>query len=263
LGGKNNYYYDGTFRGLIYTIGSTSELDVFNINSPSVKDGYIIFTIDEFLKKFPYKVGDKVMTDDGDKADIVGMVWDNDINDVFYEIQICNDVFKYPKELLLPYKEETIEESTIRLSPEQLYGEQVIIPIPKGYEFICVDDDNQQVVFEKIKSKYPKTYKECCDILEVCTPFDLGNLGNLDDKYLFIDFIRLKRCRDAYWKLYDNWKPDFTKDDIKYSIEYIGDELLKCEIRLQNTFLCFPTEEMRDSFYNNFKSFIVSCKELF
>ena len=41
------------------------------------------FTLKEFLEKFPYKVGDKVITDDGDKANIVGMIWDNDIDDVF------------------------------------------------------------------------------------------------------------------------------------------------------------------------------------
>lgn len=78
-----------------------------------------IFTLEEFLEKYPFKVGDKVMTDDGDKADIVGMVWDNDINDVFYEIQICNEVFKYPKELLQPYKEEIKMKSLIEILREK------------------------------------------------------------------------------------------------------------------------------------------------
>ena len=113
LGGVNTGGYLGHDIRWIYIINSDGEIDW---DYPSTCN---YFTLKEFLEKFPYKVGDKVMTDDGDKADIVGMVWDNDINDVFYEIQICNEVFKYPKELLQPYKEEIKMKSLIEILREE------------------------------------------------------------------------------------------------------------------------------------------------
>lgn len=67
-------------------------IDEGYINFGTNESEKIIFTLEEFEEQFPYNVGDKV-TYDGDKANIVGMVWDNDINDVFYEIQICDDFF--------------------------------------------------------------------------------------------------------------------------------------------------------------------------
>ena len=45
--------------------------------------------------------------------------------------------------------------------------DSIIVDIPKGYEFAGVDDDKQQVVFEKIGCQYPKTYGECCEILGI------------------------------------------------------------------------------------------------
>ena len=61
LGSKNHFSYDGAYKDLIYTIGSTLELDILNVNSPNIKDDYIVFTLEEFLEKYPYKIGDKVL----------------------------------------------------------------------------------------------------------------------------------------------------------------------------------------------------------
>ena len=79
------------------------------------------------------------------------------------------------------------------------------IDIPKGYEFYGVDDDNQQVVFEKISYHYPKTYDECCDVLELDDDeryinVNITNIETLENKK-FEAFISLIRCRNAYWKI--------------------------------------------------------------
>lgn len=117
LGGKNITNLNGEYHDMIYIINSSYYGEITYM--PYRTDAYIVFTLEGFLEKFPYKVGDKVITDDGDKADIVGMVWDNDINDVFYKIQICNEVFKYPKECLQLYKEEIKMKSLIEILREK------------------------------------------------------------------------------------------------------------------------------------------------
>ena len=80
LGGKNIAFLDGTKDNIFYFINGNI---ICGSHGSDKICGIKYFSLEEFFEKFPYKVGDKVMTDDGDKADIVGMVWDNDINDVF------------------------------------------------------------------------------------------------------------------------------------------------------------------------------------
>lgn len=52
-------------------------------------DDAIIFTLEEFLEKFPYKVGDKVKTsssNDNCAGTIVSMRWDDKYNEVIYKV---------------------------------------------------------------------------------------------------------------------------------------------------------------------------------
>jgi hypothetical protein len=77
-------------------------------------------------------------------------------------------------------------------------------------------------------------------------------------------FQKLLICRDAYWKLAGNWQPDW-KDTSKpkYVLLYQeGDIILRSEVFIRTCFLAFPTIEMREEFYNNFKELIENYKEI-
>ena len=267
FGGKNHFYYDGTFKELIYTIDSELELNVFNINSPEVKNNYTIFTVKEFLEKFPYKLGDRVRVPEYEsEVCISNMYWDG--NEVQYEV-VTDEVEWYSAKELNefndPNKEETMEE--------------IKIDIPKGYEFAGVDDDKQQVVFTKIQSQYPKTYKECCMIIGFSSntlkwdnPFCINRdthpyIKNLDN--LIESFYKFLICRDAYWKIAGEqmglgkpWEPDWNTSEPKYVIACTSNGIEK---QWETTYckgFAFPTAEMRDAFYENFKDLIEQCKEL-
>lgn len=276
LGGKNTHDYICNIPDYAYSINEQGMIEWFmsHIISP-----YAIFTLEEFLEKFPYKVGDRVMTDDGDKANIVGMVWDNDINDVFYETQICNEVFKYPKELLQPYKKGTMgkrqyEELRMplddddKLSTEVTIGGNKILP-PNNYLIgkVTQVDNGMLVEFVKKQPQYPKTYKECCDVLGLST-MDNDAKGYKD--ILIIQFQELLIARDAYWKIAGEqmwlgkpWKPDWLNVEQDKFVLYTHDNVI-CLNRfvLGHNVLAFPTEEMRDAFYENFKDLIEHVKEL-
>ena len=110
------------------------------------------------------------------------------------------------------------------------------------------------------KPKYPTTYEECCKNV-----FGLTHEGMTVDvpmhySPLIIDFAKLLICRDAYWQLAGNWKPNWNEANdciINWNSE------IKCEpIVCKNVILAFPNEEMRDAFYENFKDLIEECKEL-
>ena len=138
----------------------------------------------------------------------------------------------------------------------------------------------QKIVLEKKKKEYPKTYEECAKIMNCPIAGPSGWLFNFDANikgpyYRKIDilmgkFTRLLVCRDAYWKLYGEemglgkpWKPDWTDlDQLKYCIWVdVGEFITMTNVRGQHI-LAFPTEEMRDAFYENFKEEIEQCKEL-
>jgi hypothetical protein len=120
------------------------------------------------------------------------------------------------------------------------------------------------------KPSYPKTYEECCKVL-CCKPI-VGFAGLDDDEEnLYGNFIALKRCRDAYWKIAGEemelgkpWKPDWKNDEQgRHMIMVYENKLHKDESIVGTNFiLVFPTKEMRDVFYENFKKLIENCKEL-
>jgi hypothetical protein len=93
-----------------------------------------------------------------------------------------------------------------------------------------------------------------------------------DEENLYGNFIALKRCRNAYWKIAGKqmglgkpWEPDYLNPtkEIRYFIFCTGISIEKGQgLFSSNKILIFPTEEMRDAFYDNFKDLINKCKEL-
>lgn len=153
---------------------------------------------------------------------------------------------------------------------------------PQGYQFV---DENgnvvnaQKITLEKKEKMYPKTYEECCKVLGIPIHGGIALVGNwcIEDGYIVQHLETLRAlsklliCRDAYWKIAGEemglgkpWKPDWTdQESLKYCITSIKDQVEASKrYYIMNTILAFPTEEMRDTFYENFKELIESCKEL-
>ena len=115
------------------------------------------------------------------------------------------------------------------------------------------------------KPKYPKTFEECRAILNYME----GNMSGYKAS-LFASLQDLLICRDAYWKIAGEemglgkpWVPDWCNEDkLKYCIECSYGTIDKTVEFVWNCILSFPTEEMRDAFYENFKDLIEQCKEL-
>ena len=137
------------------------------------------------------------------------------------------------------------------------------LPCLDGYQFT---DENgnvieaKKIVLEKKKSRYPKTFLECCDVLNIGNLIERGVKGYKAE--LFDTLQKLYICRDAYWKLAGDWKPDWEFDDTKYVLYFNKGEIVKDMMKHTSYILAFPTEEVRDAFYENFKELIEECKEL-
>ena len=146
------------------------------------------------------------------------------------------------------------------------------LPCPNGYIF---KDENgniinaTKIVLEKKKKEYPKTYEECCKVIDYALEGEtiIGYKASL-----LRSLQKLLICRDAYWKIAGEemglgkpWEPDWDDDEWPdmYYISWSGKYLDKEKgYPCCNMILIFPTEEMRDAFYENFKELIEQCKEL-
>ena len=235
LGGVNWHGCAGNRLDSAYYISDSKAIlfdDTYDIVFEDGIKEFITFTIEEFLEKFPYKVDNRIRynTKNGNIGDIISMVWDERINDIIYTIAFSHG-----------YKELTIDK---------------IIPY---------------------KTNYPSTYSECCSILQINNCFSL-TYNNIDNKYitsyeyqlmLYMDKLRkLKVCRDAYWKIAGEemglgkpWEPDLENEEL-YCIVNYNKQIIKSKTNTAfNKILIFPTEEMRDAFYENFKVLIECCKE--
>ena len=124
-----------------------------------------------------------------------------------------------------------------------------------------IQEDGKWFVVKK-KPKYPKSYEECLKIMNdgitmACLDKCYGYKGSLITKFQELIFYR-----DAYWKIAGDWKPDWCSGEKKHCIyDYMG-KITRCSWCYSNAILAFPTEEMRDAFYENFKKEIEICKEL-
>lgn len=155
--------------------------------------------------------------------------------------------------------------------------------LPEGHHF--VDENGNVIGAKKIKlvknaPNYPRTYDDCLDVLsmEYAEHYNLryftyergfyeyattDKLCSLQDKLNILG--KLIICRNAYWKIAGDelvlgkpWEPDF--DNLSTTHEFI--KISKGCFYYSSRLLVFPTIEMRDAFYNNFKFLIELCKEL-
>ena len=175
---------------------------------------------------------------------------------------------------------DTIKEPTKKVAWINLnndYADEVEVNL-NDYELILKGD---KTIFKKKTPVYPKTYKECCKVLfddesyseYTFIPAKVERHTFMGDKIINLPPILmpyenelrqlhiLSVCRNAYWKLADNWEPNFKDDNFKYAVYYHADELqTNVVVTQENKFLVFPTLEMQVQFVENFKDIIEKCK---
>ena len=279
-GGKTIYSGKDTFH--MYYLDNSRNIvsEFYDITSSLISLTYDVYTLEEFLKYFPFKINDIVVNNDYRGRGIIKeMVWDSDIREVKYHVNFFEDFgvnawFKSDEiklsNLRLMDKAESLHElyeskaSTVIIDSEACKDEIEIVL--NDYEIEVRDGKTFAV---KKKPKYPTTYEECCGILGMTFDYPDIRMVSTDEFSLYSNFIPLIRCRDAYWKIAGEemglgkpWEPDYNNKTEKYVI-YPYQYLYSIDKEYyRNTILAFPTREMRDEFYENFKDLIEKCKKL-
>jgi hypothetical protein len=289
MGGKNCYNLNGLFsENAYYFIGGPHKTEI--------KAGEYIFgdedmymhllTLEEFLDEYPFKIGDKVVDGHRNLLTIKAMSWSEDCETMVYDFEdsvivlAAEDLLKYNAEFLVnKEKSEEVGKMLCDMTLKHLHGNHLKNVLSELYEHIkTTPKEDLEREFEEIKEwsnigptveefrtfcecvnknpKYPKTYEECCQ-----------HLG-CDDRLSTNKLVLLKQlinARNAYWKiageemgLNKSWEPDW--DNLSTNHEFI--KINKGCFTYSSRVLVFPTEEMRDAFYENFEDLIEECKEL-
>lgn len=288
LGGVNKHQIGAIRQTYVYFLDIDGIIRLLQISQLRTEQ-YIVYSLEEFLEKYPYKIGDRVTYIYNHLREtqiITNMRWDSNYDCVLYYLDDYNVIkvedilYKIgsPEDNIPTIQDkstvETIKEHIGTFKPSE--GTLVQIDFTKelriadevevilgNYEFVLKDG---KTYFVKKKPQYPKTYDECCNILGI---EDREN-GYCGYEYeLLGEFQKLYICRNAYWKIAGEemgldkpWEPDWNNVSDKHCIYFVSGEIWLTECQTRQCTLAFPTAEMRDAFYENFKELIESCKEL-
>ena len=278
--------YDET---AIYVIPVNGIIDV-RFNYEKRIENYAVFTLDEFLEKYPFKVNDIVI----DKADgctgvVCEMKWDEDVSDMKYCVVFgngidfgwyTNDTIDFylnkenknlDKKQVNPIKNvlaelldhiKTTPKEELEREFEEIKDWSNVGPTIEEFRTFCECVNK--------KPKYPTTYEECCKVMGI-TICGLTIDVPLHYSPLLVYLTKLLITRNAYWKIASEqmglgkpWEPEYVslEDNTYFTIHTFNGEIDRSATSHRNAILAFPTIEMRDAFYENFKDLIERCKEL-
>ena len=136
------------------------------------------------------------------------------------------------------------------------------IIVPDNYE-VWDDQGNviktSKIIIREVKKTYPNTINDCYNLLddnELASPTSMRK------------FQELINARNAYWKIAGaemglgrSWEPNWTSFEGYPAIYMYRYQITLSVAKDVHHCLVFPTEEMRDMFYKNFKNDIEECKE--
>lgn len=265
MGGNNRFSLNGlSSNHACYFISGPCNYEIRAIDYIFGDEDMCFFTLEEFLEKYPFKVGDKVVyTKFGDNCDeypviIDSMKWTG--TTIEYTFNDC--VTCLAKDLKMWNGEPDTVISGIYLNSCD-YADEVELNLG-DYE-IEVRDGRTFAV--KKRPKYPATFEECLNML-YCKSILRHIIGHKAE--LLLNLEKLLICRDAYWKIAGEqmgldrpWEPDWKHINRRfYCIYNSKNNIVRNFVYDVNKILSFPTEEMRDAFYENFKDLIEQCKEL-
>lgn len=262
LGGRNTFNYNGDYIRTAYFIGMDYNIYGFCTDSPKL--GFKVYTLEEFEKEFPFKIGDKVTIiglPDYSKV-ITKMTWMN--NEIFYTFgddtwyntgSLRKLEMKKERNITLTLdkaKEWYKKGGELREIALQAFNEKELDPLPRSWEEFC--------------EKYPVKKGECIlesrDRIDVVLCNTTGNriyknwIVSQKSAEAYLAMIQLEQLRDC-WR--QGWKP--TPGESHYVIK-LGLKGLDVYYFCIVEFLSFPTKEMAEEFLKCFRDLIEKAGDL-
>ena len=224
--------------------------------------GYKLYTLEEFERKFPFKVGDKVMWP-------VKVGWWSgiivDLSPDYYKIidDKCNYHF--------------VEASKLKLYPMQK-ERNITLTLEKAKEWYKKGGELKEIALQAFTEKelnpLPKSWKEFAEnnarmgyyISADGKPLMCASSGKLSSPHVcpskksaeaHLAMIQLEQLRDC-WR--QGWKPEYHSTN--YAIKLSNNEIHIIQAYSVSAFLTFPTKEMAEEFLMCFRDLIEKAGDL-
>lgn len=263
LGGINRMNHSGRFTKYFYYISG----DDNTIAWTEVRPQHLgVFTLEEFEKEFPYKIGETVITSLNHVGTIIGIVNSK------YKVLFKEDSALVAPRRLKPYTEMK-EGRNITLTLDkaqewykkggelkeialQAYTEEELNSLPKSWKEFC--------------KKYPKTEQEAyIGVMSAVYAFtgtkrdrnsdtDRNICPSQKSAEAHLALIQLEQLRNCWW---NGWEPIWDISQ-KYCIYLSHNEV---QVRMCTNvarFLTFPTREMAIEFLECFRDLIELARNL-
>ena len=222
-----------------------SEDNIIRFGMPP--QGYKVYTLEEFEKEFPFKIGDEVIfpvTRGWLSGKIIGL--DYAENQLKYKIHDRIGGYSYvePHKLsLYPMKKER----------------NITLTLDKAQEWYKKGGDLKQVALQAFTEKelnpLPRSWEEYCRKYGcVCLSTRYTNISLKYDALL-----KLEQLRDC-WR--NGWVPNWSDRSEKWCIALCGNELSVSITTIIPRFLTFPTREMAKEFLEYFRDLIEKAGDL-
>jgi hypothetical protein len=274
LGGRNTFNYNGDFIRTAYFIGMDYSIYGFCTDSPKV--GFKIYTLEEFEKEFPFKIGDEVIFPvkvGWASGKITSLTYIED--KLKYEVYTRTSGYHYvePHKLsLYPMKEERYITLTLDKAKEwykkggelkeialQTFTEKELteIGLPKTWEEFCND----------YSTKNGECYIGACSEMCILPEFNEGRDVETDKNVCpsqksaeaHLAMIQLEQLRDCYRGLFVT-----VREMPVWSIHiYDGKpHIFQTMWGKNHSFLTFQSKEVAEEYLKNFKPLIEKAGDL-
>ena len=261
LGGKNREELTGRRISYYYFINCNGNIDLnLKINLLNRK----LYTLEEFKKEFPFKIGDKVTDHEGDVAIITGFVHIEE--KLGYSLQYKNGRGTATPGILKLYKKMK-EERNITLTLDkakewykkggelkeialQAFTEKELNPLPRSWEEFAT---NHARMGYYISSDGKPLM--CASSGKLSSPHVCPSKKSAE---AHLAMMQLEQLRNCWW---GGWEPEWSNCE-KYVIKWDKNDLIVFTARNIHAFLVFPTREMAEEFLKCFRDLIEQAGDL-
>ena len=231
LGGKNREELTGRRISYYYFINCNGNIDLnLKINLLNRK----LYTLEEFEKEFPLKIGETVITT---------------LNHVGTIIGITNGKYK------VLFREDSALIAPRRLKSYKEMERNVTLTLDKAKEWYNKGGELREIALQAFTKEelnpLPRNWEEYCKHTSTLTT-SFSSCPRYDA------FVKLEHLRDYWW---GNWKPEWNASH-KYAIKNLQGELTVIGCSNVAAFLVFPTGEMAEEFLKCFRNLIELAKDL-
>lgn len=260
LGGINSLGQTGRCIGCAYYVDTVGIISSFGTCRHC--GNRKIYTLEEFKREFPFKVGDRVISL---TTGLIGTIIKLSENGI-YHFNYDNGIYSCASASYLKLYKEMKEERNIKLTLDkakewykkggelkeialQAFSEKELNPLPRSWEEFAAN--NARIGYYISADGKPLM---CASSGKLSSPHVCPSKKSAEAHLALIQLEQLRDC----WR--QGWKPECHSTS--YAIKRSNDEIHVIQAYSVSAFLSFPTKEMAEEFLKCFRDLIEKAGDL-